>query len=123
MPALKIDYQLTTTMNNKLVVWNKVRKRQKVSKPINALFELSMERGLTVPWRVVKGGAPRPVQKKRRGAAVNATTIQLIVLVGIYKYINRNMLANILSFFNNNSCVSLLILKSSLTFLFCNIFH
>lgn len=51
-------------MNKKLVVWNKVRKHQKVSKPINALFELSMERGLTVPWRVVKGGAPRPVQKK-----------------------------------------------------------
>lgn len=66
MPAMKIDYQLTTTMNtcNKLVVWNEVKKHQKVSKPINALFELSMERGLTVPWRVVKGGAPRPVQKK-----------------------------------------------------------
>lgn len=28
MPAMKIDYQLTTTMNtyNKLVVWNKVKK-------------------------------------------------------------------------------------------------
>lgn len=31
MPAMKIDYQLTTTMNtyNKLVVWNKVKNIKK----------------------------------------------------------------------------------------------
>lgn len=58
----------------------KVINHQKVSKPINALFELSMEWGLTVPCRVVKGGAPRPVQRKKAVPSVNASTIQLRVL-------------------------------------------
>lgn len=50
---------------------------------MNALFEFSIERGLTVPWRVVMGGAPRPVQKKRGAILVNASTLWLIYVCQI----------------------------------------